>query len=135
MYFEIEQNFECFKPCKFWSRKAMRMVDTGLESLDFILFITNKFGYHGGTHGTQKWLPFNAISWLENFTLTYKWNITTTRGTPWYPKCQKIKSTRFGLSNAVSTILIAFLDQNLQGLKHSKFCSISKYIRKCDFLL
>ena len=29
---------------------------------------------------------------------------------------------------------MAFLDQNLQNLKHLLFCSISWYIRKCEFL-
>ena len=53
----------------------------------------------------------------------------------WYPKIFVSKSMIYGLSNATSTISIAFLDQNLQSLKHSWFCSISWYIRKCEFLL
>ena len=35
----------------------------------------------------------------------------------------------------MSTIWIAFLDQNLQSLKQPWFYSISWYIRKCKFLL
>ena len=34
-------NHECFKFCTFWSRIAMKMIDTALESLD-VLFVDDK---------------------------------------------------------------------------------------------
>ena len=46
--------------------------------------------------------------------LTYKSNNIAMCGTQGYPKCWKTKSWISRLSNAVSTIPIACLDQNLQ---------------------
>ena len=47
MYLEIEQNNECLELCKFWSKKVMEMVDTALESSDFVFFILKSLGTIG----------------------------------------------------------------------------------------
>ena len=73
--------------------------------------------------------------WIKHFTLSHKWNITKTYGTPVVPKILSSKSKTSRLSNAVSIVLIAFLDQNVQNLKDSWFYSISKHIPKCEFFL
>ena len=50
---------------------------------------------------------------IKHFTLSHKWNITKTYGTPVVPKIllSKNKTSRF--SNVVRTIPIDLLDQNL----------------------
>ena len=73
--------------------------------------------------------------WIKHFTLTHKWNITKIHGTPVVPKILSSKNKTSRLSNAVSIILIAFLDQNVQNLKHSWFYSISRHIPKYEFFL
>ena len=78
---------------------------------------------------------FQSNCWIKHFTLSHKWNITKTYGTPVVPKILSSKSKTSNLSNAVSIILIAFLDQNVQNLKDSWFYSISKHIPKCEFFL
>ena len=104
------------KLCKFWSRKAMNVVDTALESLD--------------THDTRKTLKFNVIFALKQIISNYKWNITATCGTPVVSKILKTINMKYDLSNAVSTTFIAFLDQKLHSFKHTKASLFVLKLRK-----
>ena len=45
---------------------------------------------------------------------THKWNFRDKRGTPMVPKILFLKNSASQLSNAVSTVPIALLDQKLQ---------------------
>ena len=73
--------------------------------------------------------------WIKHFILTHKWNITKIYGTPVVPKILSSKNKTSRLSNAVSIIFIAFLNQSIQNLKHSWFYLISRRIPKCAFFL
>ena len=62
------------------SKHLKNVMDMALESLGIILYRTNTFGYHTGTHGARKWhsIEFLNKTFHSNPQMKYYKNT-------WYP--------------------------------------------------
>ena len=69
MCFDIEQNH---KWCTFWSRKAMRMIDTALESLDVLFFDDKILGPTGVRHMSLLYF-ICGLEWNVLFNNSIEW--------------------------------------------------------------
>ena len=112
---KIVKNSQTSKHSTNRTRSHTQPCDTAFESWDIILFSPRNFGYHWGTHGTQKIQFRFYLEKLENLANpAHKWHFREEHGTPMVPKILFSESSRSQLSNAVSTVPLGFLDQKLQ---------------------